>query len=181
MGHGAVARDGFGQAHLTQAVAGVGEELLDAPVLVAQGDFEVEHLLAVADEAEGARLDDACVDGADVHFVERAAFHRVERIVVHRTAAVEAVVGKTQRLGPRHVVEAHAVALGDVAFEGVECRMERRKRGQMGLLVVFHRVRSQEHLALGVVQQQADEAQAVVPRQREVVGRVVAGIGEFGC
>ena len=61
MGHGAVARDGFGQTRLPQPVLRSGELGLRAAVLVAQRDFEVEDLLAVADEAEGPRFDDACV------------------------------------------------------------------------------------------------------------------------
>ena len=78
--YGAVARDGLGQAHPAQEVVGVLEQMFDAAVLVAQGDFEVEHLLAVADEAERSGLDDARVDGPDVDFVERTALHGVERI-----------------------------------------------------------------------------------------------------
>ena len=62
----------FRKAHLPQAVRGRLEVRLDAPVLVAQRDFEVEHLLAVADEAERARFDDSRVDRADVHFMQRA-------------------------------------------------------------------------------------------------------------
>ncbi len=154
--------------------------MFDAAVLVAQGDFEVEHLLAVADEAERSGLDDARVDGPDVDFVERTALHGVERIVVHRTAAVEAVERKTQRLGPRHAVEPHAVALGDVALEGMECRVQGRERRQCRFVVIPHRVRSEEHLPRVVIEQQAEETQAVAGRQSEIMGHVVAHVGEFG-
>ena len=52
--------------------------LLDAAVLVAQGDLQVEHLLAVALEAEVARLDDPGVDRADRHLVDLLALDPVE-------------------------------------------------------------------------------------------------------
>ena len=127
VGHGAVARDGFRETHLPQAVGRSLEFMLDAAVLVSQRDFEVEHLLAVADEAEGPRFDDACVDRPDVDLVQRASLHRVEGVVVHRTAAVEPVERKTQRLGPRHAVETHAVTFGDVALERMHLRVQGRE------------------------------------------------------
>ena len=46
------------------------ERALDAAVLVAEGDLEVQHVLAVALEAEVAGLDDARVHGADRHLVD---------------------------------------------------------------------------------------------------------------
>ena len=127
--HGAVSGYRLGEAHLPQAVVRLGEGLLDPAVLVAQRDFEMEHLFAVADEAESPRLDDSCMNRADIDLVQRRSVHRVEGVVVHRAAAVVAVGRETQRLGPRHAVEADAVALGDVAFEGVQGGVHGRQRG----------------------------------------------------
>ena len=55
-----------------------GQGALDAPVLVAQGDLQVEDGLAVALEAEVARLDDARVDGTHGHLVDRLALDAEE-------------------------------------------------------------------------------------------------------
>ncbi len=179
MGYGAVAGHGLREAGLAQAVVGRSEEMFHAAMLIAQRDFEVQDLLAVADEAEGTRFDDAGVDGAHVDFVQRPAFHGVERVVVHRTGAVAAVERKAQRLGPRHVVEAHAVTLGDVALEGMERRVQGRERRVQGrLFVVGQSVRREQHLALPVVEQQAEEAEPVAGRQGEIVGHVIAGVGK---
>ena len=127
--HGAVARDALGHERLAQHVVVGRHGPLHAAVLVAQRDFEMEHLFAVADEAEGARLDDAGVDRPAVDLVQRGPFDRVEGVVVDRTTAVVAVEGKAQRFVPRHVGEAHAVAFGDLALEGVHLRVPRRERG----------------------------------------------------
>ena len=178
MGHGAVARDGFGQTRLPQPVLRSGELGLRAAVLVAQRDFEVEDLLAVADEAEGPRFDDSGVDRPDVHFVQRASFHRVEGVVVDRAAAVVAVGGEPQRFGPRHGVEPDAVALRDVAFEGVHLRVQGRERRQSSVVVVLRGVRGDEHAAPGVVEQQAEEAHPVARGKGEIVRHVVLRPGE---
>ena len=176
--HGAVARDGFGQTRLPQPVLRSGELGLRTAVLVAQRDFEVEDLLAVADEAEGPRFDDSGVDRPDVHFVQRASFHRVEGVVVDRAAAVVAVGGEPQRFGPRHGVEPDAVALRDVAFEGVHLRVQGRERRQSSVVVVLRGVRGDEHAAPGVVEQQAEEAHPVARGKGEIVRHVVLRPGE---
>ena len=54
------------------------ERPLDAAVLIAERDLQVEDLLAVALEAEVPRLDDAGVDRADRHLVDLLAFDAVE-------------------------------------------------------------------------------------------------------
>ena len=177
--HGAVSGDGLRKAHLPQAVRGRFEGRLDVPVLVAQRDFEVQDLLAVADEAEGPRFDDACVDRPDVDLVQRASLHRVEGVVLDRTAAVVTPGGEPQRLGPRHAVETDAVAFRDVALEGVHLRVQGCERGERRLVVVVRGVRSDQHAALGVVEQQQEETHAVARREGEIVGRMVACVGEF--
>ena len=144
----------------------------------AQRDLEMEHLLSVADEAEGPRLDDPCMNRADIDLVQRRSVHRVEGVVVHRAAAVVAVGRKAQRLGPRHAVEADAVALGDVAFEGVQGGVYGRQRGQGLLVVILHGVRGDQYAVFRVVEQDADEAHPVAGRESEVVGHVVARVGK---
>ncbi len=178
--HGAVARRALGQQHLPEAVVRRGHEALRAPVLVAQGDFEVQDVLAVADEAECARLDDACMNRADVHLVQRAPLHPVEGVVVDGRGAVRAVARKAQRLGPRHALEAHAPAFGDFAFEGVQLGVQGRERRQGALGVVVHDERREQHLGRCVVEQQAEEPQVGLRLvgQGEVVGHVVAFVAQ---
>src|SRR6516225_5525094 len=48
---------------------------LDATMLIAQRDFQVKNVLPVALEPEMPRLDNACVDGADRHFMDLIPFH----------------------------------------------------------------------------------------------------------
>ena len=63
-----------------------GERPLDPAVLVAERDLEVEHVLAVALEAEVAGLDDAGVDRPDRHLVDLVAVDAVEVGDPDRTA-----------------------------------------------------------------------------------------------
>ena len=51
---------------------------LHAAMLIAERDFQVKHVLAVALEAEVPRLDDARVDGADGDLVDLVALDAVE-------------------------------------------------------------------------------------------------------
>ena len=77
-----------------RAVRATRERALDAAVLVAERDLEVEDLLAVALEAEVARLDDAGVDRADRDLVHLLALDREERVHARgsrRVAAAERV------------------------------------------------------------------------------------------
>ena len=70
---------GEGLRHRERARAGARlEEPLGAAVLVPQDDLEVEHLLAVALEAEVARLDHPRVDGPDRDLVDLLARHLEE-------------------------------------------------------------------------------------------------------
>ena len=66
-----------------------------AAMLVAQGDFQMVDRLAVALEAEMARLDDAGMDRADGHFMDLLARHLEE---VGHAAGLRA--GKANRLQP---------------------------------------------------------------------------------
>ena len=92
--------------------------------------------------------------------------------------ALVAVEGEAQRLGPRLSVEADAVALGDLPLEGVHLRVQSRERRQVRLVVVAHGMGGDEDLPFRIVQHQAVEAHPVVGGQGEVVGHVVAFIGE---
>ncbi len=94
--------------------AGVGaadHRSLDAAVLVAERDLQVEDVFAVALEAEVARLDDAGVYRPDCHFVNGFALdpvkvhHADERLLSWRPAPgiVAGTVGSVEadRLEPR--------------------------------------------------------------------------------
>jgi len=72
-----VAGGGLDHVHRTLVRAG-NERPLDAPVLIAEGDLEVEDALAVALEPEVSGLDDAGVHGADRHLVDFVAFDAEE-------------------------------------------------------------------------------------------------------
>ncbi len=69
---GRVAGDGFHLAH-GRAVRAAGQRLLDAAMLVAERNFEVQHFLARALKAEMSRFDDAGVHRPDRDFVDFAA------------------------------------------------------------------------------------------------------------
>ncbi len=110
---------------------------LDAPVLVAERDLEVEHRLPVALEAKVARLDDPRVHGPDRHLVHLVA---LDPVVVHHSdhgrpgprldARGRATVrgmepnGLQPRVPPRHA----PVLLGNLALEQVHLRAIRRQR-----------------------------------------------------
>ena len=109
---------------------------LDAPVLVAERDLEVEHVLPVALKAKVARLDDPRVHGPDRHLVHLVA---LDAVVVHhpdhghgrrRDARDRLPVrgmeanGLQPRVPPRHA----PVLLGNLALEQVHLRAVRRQR-----------------------------------------------------
>ncbi len=116
------------------------QRALEAAVLVAEHDLEVQHLLAVALEAEVAGLDDAGVHGPDGDLVHLIAFHAEERVVRAdaerrvvqpvRARAVRRVAA--QRLEPRVAGGQDAELLHDLALEargGDDVRGERRVLG----------------------------------------------------
>ena len=103
-----------------------GERLLDAAVLVAERDLEVQHLLARALEAEVPRLDDAGVHRPDGDLVDLAALH-----------AEELAVGRARRPSIARTGFSHgwpsgisAVLLPDFALE--EMRLRRASRSATG-------------------------------------------------
>ena len=77
MGDGRVAGRRLGVMERARARA-ADHRLLDAAVLIAQGDLEVEDALAVALEAEVAGLDDARMHRPDGHLVDLLALDPVE-------------------------------------------------------------------------------------------------------
>ncbi len=105
MGHRAVAGHRLGQYGLPQHVRRRADEPFDVPVLEAEYDFEVADLLAVADEAEHARLDDPGMDGSHIDLVQRLAPDLVEGIVRRRAAPVEPVGGAVQNLVGGHGID----------------------------------------------------------------------------
>ena len=59
----------LGDERATQRIIVTQHLALDATMLVAECNLEVEHLLAITYKAEGTWLDNACVDRTHVHFV----------------------------------------------------------------------------------------------------------------
>src|SRR5205807_8088371 len=98
---------------------------LHAAVLVAERDLEVEHLLAVALEAEVARLDHSGVHRTHRDLVHLLAFHAIE---VHHSAlrvlALRPSPGRREahRLQPGMALGAHLPLLGDLALEEMHLR-----------------------------------------------------------
>ena len=111
------------------------QRVLDPAVLIAEGDLEMEDVLAVALEAEVPGLDDPGVDRADRHLVDLVALHAVEvrdadqrgftvrrheRLMAGPLRALEA-----NRLEPRVAARAQTELLGDLALEQMHLRDRR--------------------------------------------------------
>jgi hypothetical protein len=115
---------------------------LDAAVLVAERDLELEDVLAVALEAEVAGLDDAGVHRPDRDLVDRLALDAAELAHAdHGTLAglapeAEGAGSRGERLEEAQRVEIgvaeglDAVLLGDLALEQVHLRGARRERAE---------------------------------------------------
>ena len=115
---GRVAGDGFHLAH-RRAMRPARERLLDAAMLVAERDFQMQHFLAVALKTKMARLNDARVNRPDRDFVNLAAFH-AEKISVRRMVAVLPAHGFQPRMAFGH----EAVLFPDFALEQMRLRMQ---------------------------------------------------------
>ena len=89
-------------------------------MLVAEGDFQVQHFLARALETKMARLDDARVDRPDGDFVNFAALHAEKFANGGRVA----VAFPPHGLEPRMAFGREAVLLPDFAFEQMRLRDE---------------------------------------------------------
>jgi hypothetical protein len=98
---------------------------LDAAVLIAELDLEVDHVLAEAHEAKRARLDHARVDRPDGDLVHLLAVDAIERIRRHRglICALEA-----HRLEPGVSRDPDPELLVELALEAVQ---RRHARGQL--------------------------------------------------
>ena len=122
MGNGGIARDGL---HLIDrgAMGAPREGLLDAAVLVAQRDFQMEHLLASALKPEMPRLDNARMHRTDGHFVDLAAVHAKE--IAHGGAGSMVL---PHRLEPRMVLGNDAVLFPDFALEQMRLGMRGGQR-----------------------------------------------------
>ena len=69
MAHAGIPGHAFHERGITQ-VRAAGQHLFHAAVLETQADLQIEHVLAVALEAEVTGLDDARMHGAHGHFVD---------------------------------------------------------------------------------------------------------------
>ena len=99
------------------------EGFLDAPVLVTERDFQMQHLLARALKTEMPWLDDARMHRADGHFVDLATVHAEE---VAHTGARPVVF--PHRLQPRMVLGNGAVLFPYLALEQMRLSMCGRQR-----------------------------------------------------
>src|SRR5260370_17270073 len=117
-------------------VGAADERPFDTSVLVAEGDLQMEDLLAMALEAEVARLDDARVHGSHGYLVHLVALDAVK---VHDPDDGHLTVGTAPRVAawPRRPHEAHglkprvaarnnAPLLGDLSLEEVHLGALRR-------------------------------------------------------
>jgi len=110
--HGRVACQGLDVGHGPPR-RGCRQGLLDAPVLVAQRDLQVQDLLPPALEAEVSRLDHSGVHGPHRHLVDLLA-PDLEEVGQARMA-----LGKANRLEPGVALGADAPLLEELAFEPV--------------------------------------------------------------
>ena len=78
-------------------------------MLITQGYLEVEHLLTIADEAEGTWLDDTRVDRTYVNLVKLLTLDSVEGVALHCRLLVATIERKAQRLEPWVTIEGHRV------------------------------------------------------------------------
>ena len=137
--HRGVARDRLGERERAP-VRAAAQQPLDPAVLVPEDDLEVEHLLAVALEAEVAGLDDAGVHRADRDLVHLLALHREERVLAgdrrRGGGAAEGVRAgaarrlEAERLRPRVPLGHDAELLGDLALEGLRRGRHGGERGE---------------------------------------------------
>ena len=113
---------------------------LDAAMLVAERDLQVEDLLAVALEAEMPRLDDAGVNRADRDLVDLLAFdpekvgdaddRGLARLPAPRVVAGAVRAMKANRLEPGMAFGTDPVLLGELPLEEVDLRAVGRQRGK---------------------------------------------------
>jgi hypothetical protein len=111
VGDGCITGDGARQVQEDGAQGRPLQGRLHAPVLVAQGDLQVQHLLAQHLEAEVPGLDHPGVHGPHGHLVDALALHPVEGRVL-RTPAHGARPGVIQGR--------HAGLLGHLPFEELD-------------------------------------------------------------
>jgi hypothetical protein len=124
---------GYRLHHVNRALGRPAEKgSLDAPVLVAERDLQVEDLLAVALKPEMARLDNAGVNRANCYLMDFVPFDPVEvgdtddgslsRVSAPGIVARPVGSMKSDRLEPRMTFRIDAVLLGDLPLKEVRLR-----------------------------------------------------------
>ncbi len=174
VGNGGIAGGGFDLGE-GGAVRAAGEGVFDPAVLVAEGDFEVEHVFALALEAEMAWLDDAGVDGADGDLMDFGALD-LEEGVGRGVGAVRGADG----FEPGVVDGGEVVLLPDLAFEEVGLGVE---AGERGVGAGEGVAAGGEEGVIGIKGEEGDEPGAVRFRDTEPsdeAGAVVEGGGDIG-
>ena len=122
VGDGGVTGHGLHLAH-RRAVRSTGQRGLDAAMLIAQGDLEVQHFLAGALESEVSRLDDAGMHRPHGHFMHLRTLD-AEKLAIRRRQPIRT----PHRLQPGMTLRREAVLLPDLALEHVRLRMRDRER-----------------------------------------------------
>ncbi len=167
-------------------VGAAGQHGLDTAVLVAEDDLEREDVLAVALEAEVARLDHAGVHRPHRHLVDLLPLHAEEGVVARNGGRVrDPAPGvdsgherrlEAERLQPGVALRPHAELLEDLPLEGLERGALGGERGPGGA----HPAGEQAEPALGVVGQHRRDAGAVAvgaPRVARDPGPGGDGVG----
>ena len=140
------------------------ERGLDAAVLIAEGDLEMEDVLAMTLETEVAGLDDARVDGPDGDLVDFGSGHgeevddtgqnRRSRLPAPRVATGAIRVMEADGLHPGMSLGPQAVLLGDFPLEQVCLRNGIRDRFEA---VASNRCAQEADPAVFVVRQDGDQ------------------------
>jgi hypothetical protein len=145
--------------------------VLDAAVLVAEGDFEVEDFLAGALETKMAGLDDAGVHRADGDLVNLAAVDAEELAHGGRGAGAAA-----DGFEPRVAVGNEAVLLPDLALEEMGLRV---RGGERRVRAGGRRAAADGERVVGIEGDDGDEPRGGAGGHAEPGGEATAA-GEFG-
>ncbi len=132
MPHHGISGNAFSHRCLLQKSRAPQQQLLDAPVLIAQLYFQVQDLLPVADKPEMPRFYHSGMNGPYPHFVQFIALHGIKRIVGNGLGAVGTVERVTYRLQPGMVKVLNPEILVNLPFKPLKSRHPGRK-GRKGV------------------------------------------------
>jgi len=150
------------------------QQFLHTTVLVAKLDFQVMHRLAVAHEAEVARLDHAGVDRPNADFVHFPAAHSEERVLVH---ALLAGALETHRLEPRMAAGQHAGLFPQLALVDVRRRMLQGQR-RVGVALLRRAAQDGQAVRLGHEHRRHRDGSLTFPTIPAEQGKQPLALGE---